>query len=322
MALPFSVNVNDQPVIAPPVPLDLGTEIPTPVTFTIPVSEFLANASDPDTPLTLLGPIDTGNSDVSAVIGATDVTFNVSNGFSGMLTLTYSVADAGSPQASTETTAALDVAGLIFLTDSGLTVADPDSNTLTLLDDSTDGSAATTDIAVGTNAAEAVVYQELIDQGVSATPYPEIEGFGLLGGNDLLDLRGTSRDFLLDGGAGDDWIYGGDGNDTLSGGDGQDTLAGGGGMDRFDAGDSLPAIADVISDYQAGEVIDLTGLITLQAGESLADRARLENGDVIVTDSANTDTTVFAVTADGGGLPSDVTVAFQDEANMQQVQTI
>ena len=325
----FTVSVNDQPVITPPGPLNLGVEFNDPTSFTIPVSDFLANASDPDAPLTL-GPITTSDPDVTATVGATDVTFIVTNGFAGKITLSYDIFDSGSPVASTPTTAELDIATQIDLVDSGSTVVAPDGTVLPLMDNSTEGTATATDIAVGTSNAEAVVFQELVNQGVT-NPYAEVDRFRLLGGDDLLDLRGASRDFRLDGGLGSDWLFGGDGNDvliglagqdTLSGGGGKDTLFGGLGADRFDAGDTMPLMADVISDYESGEVIDLTGLITLQPSESIADRARLDAGDVIVTDSGGLETTVFSVTENGGGVPSQVTVAFEDEANMQQVQTI
>ena len=76
----------------------------------------------------------------------------------------------------------------------------------------------------------------------------------------------------LSGGLGKDLLVGGDGADSLNGGDGADTLVGGAGADLLTGGtgvdtfrflalsDSTPAAMDRITDYVAGEVIDLSAL--------------------------------------------------------------
>jgi len=76
----------------------------------------------------------------------------------------------------------------------------------------------------------------------------------------------------LSGGLGKDLLVGGDGADSLNGGDGADALVGGAGADLLTGGtgvdtfrflalsDSTPAAMDRITDYVAGEVIDLSAL--------------------------------------------------------------
>ena len=86
-------------------------------------------------------------------------------------------------------------------------------------------------------------------------------------GNDTLD--GGAGNDTLTGGSGDDNLMGGDGNDTLIGGQGADRLTGGAGVDTFKftalsdvysvSQDSVYA-EDYISDFAAGEKIDLSGI--------------------------------------------------------------
>ena len=85
------------------------------------------------------------------------------------------------------------------------------------------------------------------------------------GGNDTIkgfegndSLYGDAGNDVLYGDAGNDSLFGGDGNDTLNGGAGQDTLAGGAGNDNFVFTDLQ--IGDIISDYGAGDHIDLSAL--------------------------------------------------------------
>lgn len=78
-------------------------------------------------------------------------------------------------------------------------------------------------------------------------------------------LTGNAAANLLNGGAGNDTLSGGTGNDTLIGGAGKDSLAGGAGNDVFDF-NSLSelglgtAARDVISDWNAGDKIDLASI--------------------------------------------------------------
>jgi len=48
-----------------------------------------------------------------------------------------------------------------------------------------------------------------------------------------MNIKGTKKDDVLEGGAGDDVVKGGKGNDTIAGGDGFDILIGGKGRDKF-----------------------------------------------------------------------------------------
>lgn len=79
------------------------------------------------------------------------------------------------------------------------------------------------------------------------------------------DLRGFAGNDTLSGLAGDDWLDGGAGSDSITGGSGRDTLTGGAGSDKFIYGavaDSgvTGATRDVITDFTAGDKIDLSAL--------------------------------------------------------------
>lgn len=85
-------------------------------------------------------------------------------------------------------------------------------------------------------------------------------------GNDLINtLNGMDGNDTLNGGLGDDRLYGGVGEDTLLGGAGCDRLSGGADNDVFkyaalsDSG-ITSATRDIVMDYNAGDVFDLTGL--------------------------------------------------------------
>ena len=76
------------------------------------------------------------------------------------------------------------------------------------------------------------------------------------GGNDT--IKGFEGNDSIYGDAGDDVPYGDAGNDTLNGGAGQDTMTGGAGNDTFVFGNL--EFGDTITDYQAGDKIDLSSL--------------------------------------------------------------
>ncbi|MBX9593648.1 MAG: hypothetical protein K2X46_04740 [Roseomonas sp.] len=90
------------------------------------------------------------------------------------------------------------------------------------------------------------------------------EGANRLGGgagNDTI-LSGGGADSVI-GGAGNDDINTGLGNDTIAGGGGADSIIGGGGADRFvfsTLGDSTAGARDVIMDFGAGDLVDLSGI--------------------------------------------------------------
>lgn len=139
-------------------------------------------------------------------------------------------------------------------------------------------------------------------------------------GDDM--LYGDDGDDVLWGEAGSDILHGGNGNDTIMGGDGDDTILGNTGNDLIDAGagddrlaggegtDSLYGGAgndifvfldlgsgvDVVGDYQSGEKLDITDLLTgfdqgmddisdfLQIAHSSANSKFYINADGIGTD--------------------------------------
>ncbi|WVT77437.1 DUF5801 repeats-in-toxin domain-containing protein (plasmid) [Sinorhizobium chiapasense] len=95
---------------------------------------------------------------------------------------------------------------------------------------------------------------------------------GLIGGSGNDFLHGNSGANYLAGGIGSDTLYGeggadslygGLGNDTLYGGTGSDTMTGGAGSDTFviDPNDLSLGIADVITDYESGDFVDLSELL-------------------------------------------------------------
>ena len=83
-------------------------------------------------------------------------------------------------------------------------------------------------------------------------------------------VTGNGGANLLSGVAGNDTLIGGGGNDTLSGGAGKDFLTGGTGNDIFDfdtpAQAGSGATRDVITDFTAGDRIDVSGMDANTAG--------------------------------------------------------
>jgi Ca2+-binding RTX toxin-like protein len=89
-------------------------------------------------------------------------------------------------------------------------------------------------------------------------------------GNDLIDggssndsIDGGSGNDSLKGSAGDDILTGGAGIDTLNGGGNADTLTGGTQNDIFQftaLGDSAPVTADRITDFAAGDKLDVSAI--------------------------------------------------------------
>jgi Ca2+-binding RTX toxin-like protein len=75
-------------------------------------------------------------------------------------------------------------------------------------------------------------------------------------------LVGGSGDDIFFGDGWDNRLSGGAGNDTLWGGAGADTLTGGDGADRFAYAADSVGLADVITDFAAGDVLDLDQLLS------------------------------------------------------------
>jgi Ca2+-binding RTX toxin-like protein len=62
-------------------------------------------------------------------------------------------------------------------------------------------------------------------------------------GDDILDIRGYSADYTVDGRAGNDTIYGGDGHDSLLGGRGNDLIYGLAGDSLIDGGGGVDTVS-------------------------------------------------------------------------------
>ncbi|MFB9971672.1 M10 family metallopeptidase C-terminal domain-containing protein [Pseudoroseomonas cervicalis] len=138
-------------------------------------------------------------------------------------------------------------------------------------------------------------------------------------GNDTLDggdgddlLLGEAGDDTLIGGAGRDTLRGGDGNDLLAGGLGADTLTGGAGNDIFRYLAAAELEGDRITDFQAGDLIDLAAL-----------RARYIGSDPFQADgtaqlrSWQLGVTWLAVDANGDGVV-DAVMSLGDAAPLEE----
>jgi Ca2+-binding RTX toxin-like protein len=80
------------------------------------------------------------------------------------------------------------------------------------------------------------------------------------------NLIGGSGDDIFFGDIGANSLSGGAGNDTLSGGAGADRLSGGLGADRFSYAADAIGLADVITDFATGDVLDLSQLLSALGG--------------------------------------------------------
>ncbi|MEO6247257.1 MAG: DUF5801 repeats-in-toxin domain-containing protein, partial [Sphingomicrobium sp.] len=125
-------------------------------------------------------------------------------------------------------------------------------------------------------------------------------------------LAGNAGNDTLTGGSGNDYLYGGAGNDTLIGGAGNDTLVGGTGADTLNGGAgndtfvlSNAAITngagniDIIQDYAAGDIVDITQILNVAVGTNL-----ITGGYVRVSNTSG----AIQVDLNGGG-DNYVTVA-------------
>ncbi|MDQ1081377.1 hypothetical protein [Pseudoroseomonas cervicalis] len=129
-------------------------------------------------------------------------------------------------------------------------------------------------------------------------------------GNDL--LMGEAGDDTLLGGAGQDTLRGGDGNDLLVGGAGADTLIGGAGNDIFRYLAAGELEGDRITDFQAGDLIDMTAL-----------GARFIGGDAFLADGTaqlrvwQLGVTWLAVDANGDGV-ADAVMSLGDATPLEE----
>ncbi|HVF36931.1 MAG TPA: DUF5801 repeats-in-toxin domain-containing protein, partial [Sphingomicrobium sp.] len=154
---------------------------------------------------------------------------------------------------------------------------------------------------------------DLVNSVIQTTIVPVAAGNQVgTSGNDV-PLTGNAADNVIAGNAGDDTINGGDGNDslygnggndTLSGGNGNDTLNGNGGADNLSGGAGTDVFVmsnaavtngagniDTIADYAAGEIVDITQIISVVTGTNV-----ITAGYVRVTDTG-----LLQVDTNGGG---------------------
>jgi Ca2+-binding RTX toxin-like protein len=111
-------------------------------------------------------------------------------------------------------------------------------------------------------------------------------------GGDMADLLiGNEGDNVLSGLAGNDSLLGGSGDDTLDGGAGRDRLDGGRGTDTLTGGTEADRFVfatgygtDSITDFEAGDVIDLSRLKGFSNFGDLFNNHMADNaGDVVIT---------------------------------------
>jgi len=161
--------------------------------------------------------------------------------------------------------------------------------------------------------------QDVVKASVSYELSGNVEQLRLVGeaaidgtGNRLDNiLLGNGADNVLDGGKGDDRLDGGAGDDTLIGGLGRDVLTGGDGDDTFaylSATESRGVAdgRDVIKDFAAGDVIDLTavdadsGTSGTQTFDFLGEAKFTGTAGELIYRAGETNVTVFGDT-DGDG---------------------
>ncbi|NJN05164.1 MAG: cadherin-like domain-containing protein [Rhodobacteraceae bacterium] len=241
----LDIVINDAPVATAPV--DVPQTFDT--TLSLSFADLLVNASDADLPLTVEN-ITASDPLVGVSVSGTDVTLTVPAGYVGTPILSYDVVDGGAVPARTAATAELDF-DTLQMQDSGTVVTGPDSLSRNLLTDVTGDPSLGGTVATATAGDDAVIW-DAVDRA-----YAGITEFRMLEGSDFLDLSGASGGFRIDLGAGADIVIGSSGNDVLIGGTGADSLTGGAGADIFVLASGPIDIADVITDFGAGDQIDL-----------------------------------------------------------------
>ncbi|MBC2666304.1 hypothetical protein H7F51_12315, partial [Novosphingobium flavum] len=131
-------------------------------------------------------------------------------------------------------------------------------------------------------------------------------------GNDT--INGNDGNDTLYGDGGNDILNGGAGSDTLIGGTGADTLTGGTGVDKFiiDASAVTAGNADTITDYAAGEVVDLTQILQVAGGTSVSGNfLRFTSaGDVQVDLSGSSNGAQWVTVAHVNTSPASLTASY------------
>ncbi|TCD14042.1 calcium-binding protein, partial [Oricola cellulosilytica] len=137
------------------------------------------------------------------------------------------------------------------------------------------------------------------------------DGTNQIGTDGIDSLTGDGNNNILAGLGGDDILSGGSGDDILAGGLGADTLTGGTGNDTFLFEASAVAeaglgIHDVIVDYAAGDIVDLTDILPDISASGLSAYVRYDRDG----SGADTNAGDLQVDVDGAGTGADwVTIA-------------
>ncbi|MDQ2104127.1 Calx-beta domain-containing protein [Azospirillum isscasi] len=126
----------------------------------------------------------------------------------------------------------------------------------------------------------------------------------LTGGAASDTLTGGAGNDRLDGLGGADFLYGGTGDDTLAGGAGEDVLSGGEGSDSFRYATVAEANGDRITDFAAGDRIDLSGIPFTFVGSgpftgTVAQPGSAQVGFRFVTSGGATTQVLFDTNGDG-----------------------
>ena len=133
-------------------------------------------------------------------------------------------------------------------------------------------------------------------------------------------LNGGAGDDSLVGAGGNDSLYGGEGNDILVGGQGADIMTGSDGNDIFDfnnPSESSLALRDVITDYAAGDIVDLASIDanTTQSGNQkfvdIGDAAFSAAGQVRYV-TVGSDTVVQVNVGGSNGHSADLEILLQN----------
>lgn len=310
----LNVTINTPPVVTGTV--DVPQSFDTSIVLSF--GDLTANAVDANTPLTVAN-ITSPDANVTIAVAGQDVTITVPAGYVGTPILEYDVVDSGGVPASASNVAELDF-DTLQLQDSGATSLGPDGVVRAIQTDVTGDAALGGTIAKGTDGDEAVIWD------ATDRPYAGITEFQLMGGSDFVDLTGATTGFTLDLGAGQDiavgsdfadTLLGGAGDDVLEGGAGLDTLTGGAGDDDFVLSSGPIDLADIITDFEAGDQVDLSQVIN-----GVNDIAGLASYDASTGALDVGGVTAFSIAAAGGGMPAQVEVIFEDSAGAAQTAVL
>jgi len=126
----------------------------------------------------------------------------------------------------------------------------------------------------------------------------------LIGGHGRDTLKGGDGDDVLKGGNGRDKLKGGDGDDKLKGNAKDDVLRGGSGTDKLFGGDGNDRFVfktgdeiTIVKDWEAGDIIDLTGLGSVTDWADLTENHMYQDGNYVVIDGENGDVLTLKKTA-------------------------